>query len=145
MNLLSSHPYNVFAIYLPGSSSLWNSLQFSFFAYLDSSLYSFLNLSTRSLAFPRFSYSSQVSSSVVYPFHCTRYLFFSLNFLLFNIFSTSYSSSPLIITGRDYSFFWSSIWSLYICTLLIFTTGYIFIVLGNSSSIVFVNIILFTL
>jgi len=41
--------------------------------------------------------------------------------------------------------FWSSTCSLYNCTLLILTTGYILIVTGNSSLIAFVETILFTL
>ena len=145
LNLLSSHLYSVFAVYLPSNSPLWNFLWSSFLAHLDTSLYSSLNLFTRSLALPKFFFGSQVSSSAVYPFYHTKYLSFSLNFFLFSIFSTLYSSSSLITTKRGHSFLWPSTWSLYIYTLLMFTTGCIFIVLGSSSSISFVDIILFIL
>ena len=98
-NLLLSHLYNIFAIYLPGNSPLQSSLIFLFFICLTSPLYSSSSLSTKSCVFPKFSLGSYISSSAVYLFHHTRYLSLPLNFLLFNIFFTLYSSSPLITTG----------------------------------------------
>ena len=56
--LLSSYLYSVFIVYLSGNSPLWYSLWSSFLAHLDFFLYSFLNLSTRSLIFPKFSFGS---------------------------------------------------------------------------------------
>ena len=105
----SYHPIHIVSLlYTSLVILLYKTLQSFFLACLDSSLYSSSNLSTRSLAFPKFSLGSQVSSSTVYPFYHTRYLSFPLNFLLFNIFSTLYSSSPLIITRRGHFFFWPS-------------------------------------
>ena len=78
--------------------------------------YCFSNSSTKSLAFLRFSSLSYVSSSAVYPFHCTRYLSFLCIHLSFIIFSTFYSSSPSIIMGCGLSFFCPSTCSIYLRT-----------------------------
>ena len=105
--LFSDHPNNFFAVNHPGSSPLLN-VPSSFSCCLISSIshrYSFSYSSTASFAFSRFSLPFQVSDSAVNPFHHTRYLSFPLNFLLFNIFSTLYSSSLSIITGKKCSFF----------------------------------------
>ena len=105
--LLSIHPNNFFAVNLPGNSPLLN-VSFSlsyFFIFSIFHLYPFSNSSIASLAFAKFSLPSQVSDSAVNPFHHTKYLSFSLTFCLFNILSTSYSSSPLIITEASCSFF----------------------------------------
>ena len=122
---LSDYPNNFLVVNLPGNSPLLN-VSFSFFYLLISSmslLYSFSNSSITSFAFPRFSFPSQVSDSTINPFYCTRYLFFSLNHCLFNILSTSHSSSPLIVTGAGCSFFCPSTCPMYLCILLMFTTG----------------------
>ena len=98
----SPHPYNNFVVYFPGNSLLNTFSSFSLSCYrvsFSSLLYSFSNSSTKSLAFLRFSLLSQVSSSAMHPFHCTRYLSLPRTRLLFIIFSTSHSSSPSIITS----------------------------------------------
>ena len=112
---------------------------------LASFLYSLSNFSTNSFAFSKFSHSSHVFASAVYLFHQTRNLSLSRIFLLFKIFSTSYSSSPSMTTSYGETTFWPSTCSLYNYTLLILTTGYILIVTGNSSLIAFVETTLFTL
>ena len=105
----SPHLYNNFAMYFPGNSLLnvfFSSFLSCHLVSSSSSLpYSFSNSSTRSLAFLRFSLLSQVSSSVVHPFHHTRYLSLPHTCLLFIIFSTSHSSSPSITTGYGLSLF----------------------------------------
>ena len=144
---LSDHPNNFFAVNLPGNSPLSN-IPFSFSCQFTSSMfyqYSLSNSSIASFVFPRFSLSSQVSDSTVNPFHCTRYLSFSLIHHLFKNFSTSYSSSPSIITGVGCSLFCPSTCPTYLCILLTLTTRYILIVLGSSNSTVFDDIIFFTL
>ena len=143
-NFLLSHLYSIFAVYLFGNSPFMFSLLFLLSLNFPISLYSSLNSLTKSSMFSRFSLGFQISSFAVYPFHYTKYWSFPLNFFLFNIFSTSYSFSPLIITGAGHSLFWPFTWSLYLHTLLMFTTGCIFIVLGKSSSITFVKRIPFT-
>ena len=90
--LLSDHPNSFFAVNHPGSSSLLNvpsSLSCHLTSYI-SYWYSFSNSLTTSFVFSKFSIPSQVSDSTVNPFHCTRYLSFSLIYHLFNIFSTFY-------------------------------------------------------
>ena len=109
--LLFVHPNNLFAVNLPGNSSFLN-VPSSFSCFLTSSisyLYFFSNSSIASLAFPKFSFPSQVFDSTINPFYYTRYLSFPLIFHLFNILSTSHSSSPSIITGAGCSFLCSSI------------------------------------
>ena len=108
-----------------------------------SSPYSLSNSLTSSFAFSKFSFSSYVS--VMYLFHYTKNLFFPYTFLLFKIFSTSYSSSPSITIGCSGTTFWPSTWGLYSYTLLTLTTGCILIAGDNSSSIVFVEMTFFTL
>ena len=103
---LSNYPNNFFAINCPSSSFLLN-VPFSLFCCLISFMshwYSFSNSLTTPFVFFKFSIPSQVSDSAVNPFHCTRYLSFSLIYCLFNILLTSYSSSPLIMTGAGGSF-----------------------------------------
>ena len=91
----SPHLYNSFSVYFPGNSLL-NTLLLSSvsccLAFFSSSLpYCFSNSFTNSLAFLRFSLLSQVSSSVVHPFHCTKYLSLPCTHFLFTIFSTFHS------------------------------------------------------
>ena len=90
--LLSNHPNNFFAMNCPGNSPLLN-VPSSFSCFLTSSIshwYSFLYSSIASLAFPKFSLSSQVSDSAMNPLHRTRYLSFPHILCLFRILSTSY-------------------------------------------------------
>ena len=107
--------------------------------------YSFSNSLIASFAFFKFSLPSHVSDSAINPFHHTKYLSFPLTRCLFNILSTSHSSSSLIITGAVCSFFYPSTCPMYLCILLMLTTRCIFIVLGSSNSTTFVDTILFTL
>jgi len=136
-------------VYLPGSSLLNVFLSSSASYHLTSSfsslLYSLSNSSTNSIAFLKFSLLSQVFSSTVHSFHHTKYLSLPHIFLLFIIFSTSYSSSPLITTGCGTSFLCSSTCDWYLYTLLELTTGCILTVLGNSNSITLLEIFAFTL
>ena len=145
--LLSDHPNNLFAINRPGSSPLLN-VSSSFFCLLTSSislLYSFSYFFIASFVFSRFSLPSQVSDSAVNPFYHTRYLSFLLIYCLFSILSTSYSSSPSIMTRAGCSFFFPLTCSMYLHILLTFTTGCILIVLGSSNSTAFADTIFFTL
>ena len=144
---LSDHPNNFFAINLPGNSPLSN-IPSSFSCQFTSSVshqYSLSNSLIAFFVFPRFSLPSQVSDSAVNPFYHTRYLFFPLIHHLFKIFSTSYSSSPLIITGAGCSLFCSSTCSTYLHILLTLTTRCILIVSGSSNSTAFDNMVFFTL
>ena len=99
---LLDHLYSIFTINLP-RSSLENSFSLSSFSChltsLASSLYFLSNSSTSSFIFFRFSLLSQVSPSTVYLFYYTKNFSFPLTIFLFSIFSTSNSSSPLMITG----------------------------------------------
>ena len=144
---LFDHPNNFLAVNLPGNSLLLK-VPSSFSCLLISSmslLYSLSNSSIASFAFSRFFFPSQVSDSAINPFYCTRYLFFPLTYHLFNILLTSYSSSPLIITGASCSFLCPSTCLTYFCTLLALTTRCIFTVLGSSNSTVFDDTIFFIL
>ena len=145
--LLSNHPNSFLAMNLSGNSSLWN-VPSSFFCLLTSSmslLYSLSYSSIASLAFSRFSFSFQVSDSTVNPFYCTRYLSFPLIYYLFNILSTSHSSSPSIMTGVGCSFLCPSICPTYLCILLMLTIECIFTVLGSFNSTAFDDMIFFIL
>ena len=138
-NFPLSYPYNIFAVNLP-SISLCSS-----FILLPSFPYSFSYSSTASFAFFRFVSFSHKSSSAVYSFYLIKYSYLLYLLLLFIIFSTSYSSSPSIITGRASCFFCPQTCSLYLLILLTFTTGWILTVFGNSSSTALVDMTLFTL
>jgi len=72
-NLLSSHLYNIFAVYLSSNSPSLFSLLFLLFLTLPISPYSSSNSLTKSSVFPKFSLGSQVSSSAVYLFYHTKY------------------------------------------------------------------------
>ena len=131
---LFDHPYSIFAVNLPESSLENSFLLFSSFCCLTSSasfLYSLSNSSTSFFVFFRFSLLSQVSSSAVYLFYCTKNFFFPLTILLFSIFSTSNFSSPLIITSFGRVFLCSSIWGLYNHTRLTLTMECILIKLDS--------------
>ena len=145
--LLFNHPNNFLAVNLPGNSPFLNTLS-SCSCLVISSIscrYSLLNSLIASFAFFKFSLPSHVSDSTVNPFHHTKYLSFPLICCLFNILSTSYSSSPLIITGASCSFFCPSTCPTYLCILLTLTTGCIFIILDSSNSTTFIDMILFIL
>ena len=116
-NFPLSHPYSSFAINLPSIFFCSSFILFPSFPYFFS--YS----STTFFIFFRFSSLSHESSSAAYPFHLTRYSYLPYLFLLFIIFSTLYSSSPSIITGRASCFFCPETCSLYLLIWLTFTTG----------------------
>ena len=140
---LSNHLNSFLVMNLPGNSPLLNVS--SLCSYLTTSSiscwYSFLNSLIVSFAFFKFSLPSYVSDSTVNPFQHTRYLFFLLTCHLFNIFSTFYSSFPLIITGAGCSFLCPSICPTYCCILLTLTIRCIFIVLDSYNSTAFNNTI----
>ena len=144
---LSDYPNSFFAVNCSSSSPLLNVP--SFFSYYLTSFvshwYFFSNSSTAPFAFSKFSIPSQVSDSAVNPFYHTRCLSFSLICHLFNILLTFHSFSPLIMTRAGCSFLCPSTCPMYLYILLIFTTGYILIILGNSNSTVFTDTIFFTL
>ena len=143
LNFLSSHPYSIFAVYLPGnsillnSSALWSNplfcFWFTFSCFLISVLILSSNSSTNSFAFFRSSSLSHVSPSAVNPFHHTRYFSTPFIFFLFKILSTSHSSTPLTSTGFPSSLFCPFICSLYCTTWLTLTTGWILIELDSHS------------
>ena len=153
-NFLSSHLYNNFTIYLSGNSPLLNSsasgfnlISFPFFSlilYISSSNLPFSNSSTFSIAFFRFSNSSHVFSSTIYPFHFTKYFILPLLSCLSKISSTSYSFSLSTSIGSGGIFFCSSIYSLYFSILLILTTRCILNDASNSNSTAFSDIIFLT-
>jgi len=72
-----------------------------------------------------------MSCSAINPFHRTKYLSTPLIFLLFNIFSTSHSSTPSTSIGFPFSFFCLSTCSLYHTIQLILITGWILIEVGS--------------
>ena len=115
-NLLSSHSYSNFAVYLPNNSSLLNSL-FSTISILSCLLTSAFihpsNSFNASFVFSKFSLFSHIFCSTVNLFHCTRYLSTPLIFLLFNIFSISHSLTPSISIGFPSSFLCPPTCSLY--------------------------------
>ena len=117
-NLLSSYPYKIFTVYFPGNSPLLKSFssilsdfscllfQHSFFPQIPPLLpLHFLDLPL-----------SHVLCSTVNPFHHTKYFSTPLIFLLFKIFSTSYSLTSLTSIGFASSLFCPSTCSLY-CTI----------------------------
>ena len=99
--LLSDQPNSFLAINCPSSSPFLNVLS-SLSYFLTSSIshqYSFLNSSTASFVFSKFSFPSQVLDSAVNPFYHTKYLSFPLIHYLFKILLTFHSSFPSIMTG----------------------------------------------
>ena len=137
--LLSDHPNSFFAVNHPGSSSLLN-VPSSLSCHLISSIfywYFFSNSSTAPFTFSKFSTPSQVSDSTIDPFHHTRSLSLSLIYYLFNILLTFHSFSSSIMIGASYSFLCPFTCPMYLCILLMLTTGCILIVLGSSSSTAF--------
>ena len=119
LNFLSSHPYNIFAVYFPSNSPLlksFSSILSNFSCLLISALTLPSNSPTASLVFSRSSSLSHVSYSAVNPFHHTKYFSTPLIFLLFKIFSTSHSSTLLTSIVFAFFFFYPSTCSLY-CTI----------------------------
>ena len=135
-NLLLFHLYNNFAIYFPSNSPLLNSLfsTISILSYLLTSTFICpSNFSNASFVFSKFSFFSHIFCSAINPFHHTRYLFTPLIFLLFNIFSTFYSSTPSISIGFLFLFLCPTTCSLYHTIQLTFTTRWILIEVGSHS------------
>ena len=127
-NPLLSYTYNNFAIYLSGNSPLLNSstsgfnfISFLFFNLIFHITFSnlpFLNSSIFPLVFFKFSNLSHIFSSIVYPFHFTKYFVLPFLSCLSKISSTSYFFSPATSTGGSRIFFYPSICSLYFTILL---------------------------
>ena len=133
-NFPLSHPYNIFAVNFPGNSPLLKSLSFaisSFSCLLTSAFILPSNSSNAFLAFLKASLFSYVSYSTINLFYHTKYLFTPLIFLLFNIFSTSHSSTPSTLIGLPSSLFCPSTCSLYCTIRLMFTTRWILIEVGS--------------
>ena len=108
-NFLSSHPYNIFAIYFPGNSSLlkfFSSTISNFSCHLTSASILLLNSTTNSFVFSKSSFFFQLLCSAMNPFHHTRYFItpLILILLLFKIFSTSCSLTFSTSTGFTSSF-----------------------------------------
>ena len=85
-NLLSSHSYSNFAVYLPSNSLLLNSLSSTISilsCLLTSAFICPLNFFNAFFVFSKFSLFSHVFCSTVNPFHHTGYLFTPLIFLFF--------------------------------------------------------------
>ena len=140
---LSDHPYNFLTVNLPSSSPRWN-VPSSHSCHATSSIshqYSLSNSLIASYTFFKFSLPSHVLDSTVNPFQHTKYLSFSLTFLLFSICSTFHSSSPSIITGAGCFFFCPFTYPTYLRILLTLTTGCILTVLGSSNLTAFDDII----
>ena len=143
LNFLSSHLYNIFTINFPGNSPLlkfFSSAASNFSCLLTSAFILLSNSSTSSLAFSKSFFFSQLSCSTINLFHHTKYFITSLTFLLFNIFSISYSSNPSTFTGFTSSFFYSPTCFLYYTTQLMFTTRWIFIEVCSQIMTVLVEI-----
>ena len=125
LNFPLSHPYSNFTIYFSSNILPLNSLFSSisvFSCLLTSTLNPPSNLFTNFLAFSKFFFLFHKSCSAVNPFHCTRYLFTLLIFLLFNILSTSHSSTSSTSIGFPSSFCCPPTCFLYCNIQLIFTT-----------------------
>ena len=113
---ISCHPTHITLLY----SSL--SVFFSLTCCLTSALNLLSKLFTNSFVFFKYFSFSHVSLSTINPFHHTRYFSTPLIFLLFRIFSTSYSLLPSTSTSFPFSFFCPFICSLYCTTQLILIT-----------------------
>ena len=121
-----------FAVYSFSNSLLLNSLALGFnftfhifsnlSCHLTSTLIFPLNLSTTSLAFFKSYFFFHVSFSAINSFQYIKYFITSQTFYLFNIFSTSHSSTLLTSTSFSSSTLCSFTSSLYLTTLLKFTT-----------------------
>ena len=119
-NFQSFHPYNNFTVYFPGNSILLYSSTSPSYHLTSTPPHS--NSSINSSIFFKFSFLSHVSPSAVNSFHRIKYFTTPLIFFLFNIFSTSYSSTPSTSTGFSSSFFCPFTCSLYLTIRLTFTT-----------------------
>jgi len=118
-NFPSSHLYNIFAMYFHSNSLLlkfFSSTISDFFCCLTSASSLSLNLATTSFPFPRFSFFSQVSSSIVNSFYHTKYFATFLIFLLFKVFSIFHSSTLFTSTSFTSSIFCSLTYFLYCST-----------------------------
>ena len=134
-NFLLFHLYNIFSIYFSGNSPLLKSLSSAisnFSCFLTSAFSLPSNSTTTSFAFSRSSFLSQLSCFAINLFHCTKYFTTLLTFLLFSIFSTSYSFTPSTSTSFTSSAFCPTC-SLYHTTQLTFTTAWILIKVGSCS------------
>ena len=125
LNFPLFYPYNIYAINFSGNSPLLKSFSstLSSFSYLLISTSILPSKSSNTFfAFPNSFFFTQESCSAMNFFYQTKYLSTSLIFLLFNIFSISYSLTPSISIGFSFSFFCPSTCSLYRTIQLMFTT-----------------------
>ena len=115
-NFPSSYLHNIFTIYFSGNSSFLKSLSFTVFNF-SCLLTSVFNLSsnstTISFVFSKSFSLFHISYSAINLFYHTKYFTIPLTFLLFNIFSTSHSSTSPTSTGFASSIFYPSTCSLY--------------------------------
>ena len=117
--LLSSHSYNIFAIYFSSNFPLlkFHSFTKSNFSYLLTSALSLLsNSATAFFAFSKSFSLSNILHSAVNHFHHTKYFTALLIFLLLNIFSTSYSLTLFTSTSFTFFILCLSTYSLYLTT-----------------------------
>ena len=128
-NFLSSHPNKIFAVYFPGNSLLLNSSAFRFnftFYTFSSSFYHLTfpstllsNLPTNFSMFSKsFSFSHVLFFTVMH-----QILHYSPYFSFIKIILTSYSSASSTSTSIGSSTLCPFTCSLYLTTLLMFTTG----------------------
>ena len=141
-NLLSSHLYNIFAIYFPGNSPFLKSLSSAisnFFCFLISAFNLSSNSATTSFVFSEFSSLSQLSCSAINPFYLTKYFIIPLIFLLSNIFSTFHSLTSSIFTNFTSSTFCIFTCFLYHTIQLTFTTEWILIEMDSCNLTILVD------
>ena len=124
-NFLSFYPYNIFAIYFSSSLPLLKSCSFTksnLSCHLTFTLSFLSNFTTTFFALSK-SYSLfYISFSTINSFQYTKYFTTSLTFLLFNIFSISYSLTLSTSTGFTFSTLCFFNYSLYLTTQLTFIT-----------------------
>ena len=140
----TSYPYSIFTIYFPSNSPLLKSYSSTvsiFSCFLTSVFILYSNSTTTFFVFFKSFFLFQLSFSTINPFYHTKYFTTPLTFLLFKIFSTSHSSTPLTSTSFTSSFFCSPTCFLYHTTQLTFYTRQILIELGSHNLTILVDII----
>lgn len=99
-NFSSSHPYNIFTVYLSGDSPLLKTFSsvISKFSYslLTSMLILSLNLSTVFFVFSKSFSHSYISFSAINLLQYTKYFTISYIFVLFNLFFICHSLTPTL-------------------------------------------------
>ena len=113
----------------------------NFSCYLISAFILLSNSATIFFVFSKSLSFSHLSCSAINPFlPLHQVLHYSLTFILFNIFSTSNSSTSSTFTGFTSSLFCPLTFSLYYTTQLTFTTGWILIKLGSHNLTTLIDI-----